>query len=342
MTLMERIAIKLGIAPKPMFDTALNMAIAKTILVANKLGVFQKLSGHSLSAQEVAKELGGDDRGYSKLLEALVGIGYLRRGNGKYTNAKVAQKWLVEGSRQYMGNLLRHCDDLWALHSRADEAVRANKAVVDFFQYCDEYPEIQRNYTLGQKDLAVASAGEIVSKVRLPANATKLVDLGGAHGYHSIEFCRKYPTLSALVIDFEGAVKLGEEVVKKEKMADRVTFKVGNYITDDIGRGYDVALLFSIIHADAPDTNIATINKVYASLNPGGMIVINEILSYRGKKESLLGLLMALNMLVVTPRGETYAYDEVKGWLESARFVNVSRADLRLPGYSLVLAAKLT
>lgn len=341
MTLMERILIKLGIAPKPMFDTILNIGTAKTILVANKLGLFQKLSGRSLSAQEVAKELGGDERGHLKLLEAMAGLGYLKRRNGKYTNAKVAQKWLVEDSPQYMGNLLRHVDDLWTLHTRADEVVMAGKAVVNFFEYCDEHPEVQRNFTLGQRDMAVASTGEIVSKVRLPANVTKLVDLGGAHGYHSIQFCRKYPELSALVIDFESAVEVGEEVVKKERMADRVTFKVGNYITDDIGSGYDVALLFSIIHPDPPETNIATINKVYASLNPGGMIIINETLSYRGKKESLFGLLMALNMLVLTPRGETYAYDGVKDWLESAGFVNVSRADLRrLPGYSLVLATK--
>lgn len=338
---MDRILIKLGIAPKPIFDTGMNMGTAKAILVANKLGVFQKLSRRSLSAQEVAIELGGDENGYLKLLKPLAGLGYLKHKNGRYTNAKVAEKWLVEDSPQYMGNLLRHFDDLWMFHVRADRAVMAGKAVVNTYQYYDEHPDVQRNFTLGQKDIAVAIAGEITSKVRLPGKATKLVDLGGAHGYHSIEFCRKYPALSALVIDFESAVTIGEEVIKKERMADRVIFKVGNYITDDIGADYDVALLFSIIHGEDTETNIATINKVYDSLNPGGTIVINEILSHRGRKGSLPGLLMALNMLVVTPRGGTYAYREVKDWLESAGFVNVSRVDLRrLPGYSLVLATK--
>jgi hypothetical protein len=52
-------------------------------------------------------------------------------------------------------------------------------------------------------------------------------------------------------------------------------------------------------------------------------------------------LLFALNMLVNMPRGESYSYDEVKGWLQETGFVNISRTDLRrLPMYSLVLATK--
>ena len=341
MTLLETILIKLGIAPKPMFDTSLDLARAKTILVGNKLGIFEKLSGHSLSAQELAAELDINEHGLSLLLDALWGVGYLQRKQGRYTNAKVAQKWLVESSPRYMGNLLRHFDDLWEPIGWLDEAVKAGKPVRNLYDYMSEHPAAWRNYTLGQKDMAMASVSEIVRKVKLPPQARRLVDLGGAHGYHSVAFCRKYAQLTAVVIDFESAVKAGQEVVNQEGMSDRVSFKVGNYITDDIGNGYDVALLFSIVHGDPPETNIATIKKVYDALNPGGLIAINEILSYRGKKESEFGLLFALNMLVNTPRGESYSYDEVRGWLQDTGFVNISRADLRrLPAYSLVLATK--
>jgi DNA-binding IclR family transcriptional regulator len=68
-----------------MFDIAFGMGTAKAILVANKLGVFEKLSGRSLSALELAKELGGDEQGYSKLLEPLVSLGYLRRSRNGNT-----------------------------------------------------------------------------------------------------------------------------------------------------------------------------------------------------------------------------------------------------------------
>lgn len=60
-----------------MFDTSLGLGRAKTILVGNKLGIFEKLSGRPLSAQELAEELDFNERGLTLLLDALWGIGYL-------------------------------------------------------------------------------------------------------------------------------------------------------------------------------------------------------------------------------------------------------------------------
>ncbi len=240
-----------------------------------------------------------------------------------------------------MGNILRHFDDLWEQFGWLDEAVKAGRSVRNFYDYLSEHPAAWRNYTLGQKDMAMASSSEIVSKVKLPQGARRLVDLGGAHGYHSMALCRKYHDLRALVIDFENSVSIGREIVSQQGMTDRVFFRAGNYITDNIGDGYDAALLFSTIHGDPPETNQASIKKVYDALNSNGMIAVNEILSYKGKKKSEFGLLFALNMLVNTPRGGSYSYDEVKRWLQETGFVNISRTDLRrLPMYSLVLATK--
>ncbi len=341
MTLLERLLIGLGIAPRPMFDTSLGIGRAKAILVGNKLGIFEKLAVHPMSARELADVLSVSEHGISLLLDALYGVGYVQRKRGQYTNASVAQKWLVESSPYYMGNLLRHFEDLWQPIGRLDEAVKAGRPVQNFYDYLSGNPVAWRNYTLGQKDMAVAAASEIVSKVKIPPQARKLVDLGGAHGCYSSSFCRKCRDLTALVIDFDSAVKTGQEVTKKEGMDKLVSFQAGNYITDDIGNDYDIALLCSIIHGDPPETNVATLHKVYNALNPSGVIVINEILNYRGKKESEFGLLFALNMLVNTPRGKSYSYDEVRDWLHNTGFINISRTDLRrLPGYSLVTANK--
>jgi biotin operon repressor len=343
MTLMERIAIKLGIAPKPIFDAIVPAAKAKAIFVANKLTVFDKLSNRWLSAEELAKEVGASERSLTMLLKALAAVGYLKYKNDKYTNAKIAQQWLVEGSTKYVGNFLRHFDDLWTIWGGLEESVRADKPVVNGYQYFDEHPKVQRNFTLGMKDIATTVADQLVSKVKLPQQARKLLDLGGAHGYYSVAFCHKHAQLSALVLDWEKPVQIGKEVVEQEKMSHRVAFKVTDYMTDDIGSGYDIALLFALLHDQPPDSNQTTIKKVYAALNPGGNIAIAEVLSYRGKKESNIGLLFALNMLACTPRGETYSYDEVKRWLQDAGFTGVKRADLRhLPGYSLVLGTKPT
>jgi len=57
LTLKERILNWLGLIPVPMLDGYLQMMASRTIQVANKLGVFAKLSQRSASTTELAKEL---------------------------------------------------------------------------------------------------------------------------------------------------------------------------------------------------------------------------------------------------------------------------------------------
>lgn len=216
-----------------------------------------------------------------------------------------------------MGNVLLHADDCWPLFVNLHEAVKTGKTPLDIYTYMSERPEAWRNFILENKDMAAISSGEIIGKLRVPPQARRVLDLGGGHGYHSILLCRKYPQLSAVVFDFPDAAKVGQEVVSEEGMTDHVSFQSGNFVSDEIGGNYDVALLFSIVHSEPRENNITVVNKVYAGLNPGGLIAINEVLSYKGQKESWEGLLFAVNMLACT-LGRTYSYEEVKGWLNNA------------------------
>lgn len=342
LTFRERILNWLGLIPMPMLDGYLQMMAAKTIQVATKLDIFSILSRRPASAVDLAKDLEVSERGLSMLLEALAAIGYLKRKGDNYENARVARKWLVKGSPNYVGNVLRHADDCWPLFENLHEAVKTGKTPLDIYTYMSQHPEAWRNFILENKDMATISGAEIIGKLRVPPQARMVLDLGGGHGYHSVLLCRKYPQLNAVVLDLPDAAKVGKEVVSQEGMANRVSFRPGNCVTDDIGGDYDIALLFSIVHSEPEENNIAVINKVYAALKPGGLIAINEVLSYKGKKESWEGLLFAINMLVCT-LGRTYSYEQVRNWLTNAGFVNIDRADLRrMPGMSLVQGTKLT
>jgi hypothetical protein len=50
----------------------------------------------------------------------------------------------------------------------------------------------------------------------------------------------------------------------------------GNFLTDDLGRDYDIALLFNISHGLTPEEIITLLQKVAKALNPGGFAVILE------------------------------------------------------------------
>ena len=57
---------------------------------------------------------------------------------------------------------------------------------------------------------------------------------------------------------------------------------------------------------------------------PGGRLVIRDHVMNPNHTQPVSGAFFAVNMLVVTPGGNTYSFEEIKASLESAGFINIS------------------
>jgi hypothetical protein len=118
-----------------------------------------------------------------------------------------------------------------------------------------------------------------------------------------------------------------------------VSVQTGNFFRDELGSGYDVALLFNIIHGCSPDQNIDLFRKAARALNPGGQLIVLEQLA--GK--ALLPMGNAVNGLLGLSyfhllQGNLYAFDEVAHWFREAGFTTVRRINLlKAAGSSLII-----
>ncbi len=50
-----------------------------------------------------------------------------------------------------------------------------------------------------------------------------MLDIGGSHGYFSVELCRRYAGLRAVVLDLDQAVEQAAPSLEAEGMGERVT-----------------------------------------------------------------------------------------------------------------------
>jgi hypothetical protein len=98
--LFERIALRAGVVPTPLGDTIVAMTLARTIMVATKLGIFEILAKGEASAYEIATRCELDQHATGVLLFALAGAGYVRSKGTRYTLAPVARKWLLKSSQK--------------------------------------------------------------------------------------------------------------------------------------------------------------------------------------------------------------------------------------------------
>ncbi len=332
--MLERLVLlRLHLGPAPMLDL-LGAQGFRVLVAANALGVFDALAKGPASAETVAERIGAHGRGTQLLLESLEALRYLERRGQAYRTTRMARRWLPivrPGIEFFAWETLERWDHLEA-------AVRDGTPAPDR----QRDAAFQRMYQAGMRTVAALTADEVVSKVRVPANARRLLDVGGGHGLHSARFCRRHPGLTAIVFDLPEARRETLAGIRDASLEGRMSFRGGDFFEDDLGRGYDVVLLFDVVHMFEAERNGALVRRLAESLRPGGRLIVMDQLAgrVRGATARAAARLTALNLFVGTG-GQTYAAGEIEAWMRGAGLTKTEhRRLLRTPGFGLVSGHK--
>lgn len=175
----------------------------------------------------------------------------------------------------------------------------------------------------------------------MPLSTAKLLDVGGGHALYSIALCQQHPQLSAVVFDAAQALETGRKRIDAAMMGERVKTQEGNFWVDDFGAGYDLALLFNIVHGFTAEQNMALLHKVKAALNPGGRVVILDQIAGSVPLPMLNAAahIFSLSFFLMVS-GQLYTYTEIQRWLTTAGFVHVKRPRMVKSGSPLIIAQR--
>lgn len=284
---------------------------ARILLTANNYRIFDHLTGYQ-PARNIAKKLKTDLRATTILLDALTGLCLLRKKNNTYKNSDLAAGLLVSGSQYYQGNIIRHAETLWQNWSGLDEILKTGKP---YHKGRDH-----EAFILGMHDLALLKAGKIINAIGLEGVRSAL-DLGGGPGTYSIEMAKK--GLSVTLFDRPETIEITKRVLRntplspplaRGKIKEGIRFIAGDFLLDDIGRGYDLIFASQILHSNSDKKNIMLLKKCKKALNRRGRIVIQEFHISKDLTKPMQGALFAVNMLVNTEGGRCYSPDEMRSW----------------------------
>lgn len=351
LTLLERVLERLNLLPVPLLDTPLAPGIAKVLVTACEMGVFDALQHGPVCLETLAQQLDCQPQGLRLLLQLLVSSGYLRQRADSYSNTRVARRWLTSCSPTSIAPYIIHSPDIVAIWDHLPEVVRTNTSVMRMpYEEDSNDPAtaaaLARHYA-GLASLAMMMGGEVVNRVRLPHGATHLLDVGGSHAAYSVLFCRKHPDLQATILDIQPGIEAGRRTAKLTGMEQRMDFVCGDIVRDDFSTLladyplFDVALYFHIAHLLPPDLNAAVLKKVVQSLKPGGVLVFLDQVTDQTHNSRLFSLMVQFMALTMTTIGGTcYPFPVVKGWLEQAGMTSVRHHRLLTPGATLITARK--
>jgi len=285
---------------------------SRVLITANNLGVFERLSTEK-DARQVARLIGANRRATEILLDALTGLGLLKKKNGKYINSKTSEMFLVRKSSYYQGDIIRHADSLWKNWSGLDDVVISGRP--------NRVSHNHESFIRGMHNIAVLKAGAVLDAIGLKG-VRRALDLGGGPGTYSIEMARR--GVEATIFDLPDTIKIAKNIVRKSKVKS-VKFISGDFLNSDIGSEYDMVFISQILHALSVDDSKYLLRKASTSLNPKGRIVIQEFYIDKERTSPRDSALFSVNMLVNTSGGRCYSPEEIKSWLREIGLRAISK-----------------
>ena len=336
---IEWVVARLNVAPRPLLETQMAYTLARLIMVATKLGVFEALADGRATGREVAERSGTSAVGTEKLLFALAGAGYVRAEDGGYALTPVSRKWLLRASPHSIADKLLFQFLEWEWVARAEDYVRTGDPLELHSMTSDEQWDL---YQRGMRGMANAFAGEAARRMPVPRGATEMLDIGGSHGYYSVALCRRHEGLRSTVLDLPEAVEQAAPLLAAEGMGDRVVHRAGDALTEDLGAGaYDLVLVAQLVHHFSELENRDLAARIARALRPGGVYAILDAFRPKSAKEAgQVGALLEFYFALTSQSG-TWAVEEMVDWQRQAGLR--PRRPIRLrtaPGVGIQAAVK--
>ena len=135
----------------------------------------------------------------------------------------------------------------------------------------------------------------------------------------------------ATVPDLPPAIGAAREAIHAPGPVDRVGVAAGNFKTDPLPAGYDVALLANLLSVSSEATNRALLRRIYQQLPEGGAIILCGWILDDARTSPTIPVLFCLQDINwrapdVERSGLTYC-----SWLRDAGFVEVEHRTLCPP-----------
>jgi len=312
--------------PKGGFDQIMSMIrgfqVAKMLMVAVDLGVFDFLATPK-SAVQTAAWLKADARGTGIFLNGLVGLGLLDKDGDNFKNSELASRYLVRGSENYRGAIVKHIEHTWdrGWNDLKETVLAGHPPEVETEKWVDGRPERDeasvRAFIWGMHAIARDLAPKVAAMLDLKA-VRRLLDLGGGPATYAITFAQANPELKATVFDLPMPIEIARENIAKNGLTDRVDTLAGNFLKDDIGTGYDFIWVSQILHSHDEEQSQFIIAKAVAALAPGGTVAIQDFYLNPDGASPTGAAMFGVHMLAVTPRGRAYTHAEVAEWMQAA------------------------
>jgi 3-hydroxy-5-methyl-1-naphthoate 3-O-methyltransferase len=329
------------VTPERVMQFAWGYAPTLIIRTALDLRLFDFMDQSPKSVAELAQQTGASTRGLTAILNALVGLEFVTRSDGRYALTPESATFLVSTKPGFHGGFFQHTlDQILPKWLQLGEVVRSGKpaSAVNSRQHGAEFFAnfVESLFPMGYP--AARTLGEHLG-ISKAGGPVKVLDLAAGSGVWGIALAQQSPQVRVSAVDWPEVLETTRRMTSRHGLADRLTTIPGDLLEVDFGTGYDIAVLGHILHSEGEKRSRQLLGKTFEALKAGGTIAIAEFVANDERTGPPNALMFAVNMLVNTEEGDTFTFAEMSRWLSECGFINARQ--LEAPGPSpLILATK--
>ncbi len=324
-----------GALPDDLNQTLRGYMESRAALTALEFDIFTAVGAGSTAA-DVARRISADSRATEMLLNALTAMGLLDKHRGVFRNTPVTARYFAEESKDNARAGLLHVANLWHRWSTLTDCVRTGTAV-SRREGAEPGEDWTENFIAAMHHNAGARAPLVVKAIGTEG-VERLLDVGGGSGAYSIAFAKESENVHVTLLDRPSVLPITQRHIQEAGLEARIETRAGDLRHDRFGTGFDLTLVLAICHMLSPEEIQDLMRRCFEALAPQGRLVIQDFILDTDKTAPKQAALFALNMLVGTPAGSTYSWDEYTAWFQAAGFQEIRQ--IHLPGPSSLIVGR--
>jgi len=325
------------------WDAWLAVYRVPALSVAIELDIFESLDASPDSAAGLASRRDFNHRGLQALLPFLAVLGFLVAHDGVYQLTEAGRQYMLKQSPFFWGGVFTRVGHTLLPHKLLLETINNERANAEKNRPADGWEsghvdmEMAKTVTAFMHSHSMAAAIGMTRTCDFSARQ-RILDVGGGSGCFAIALAQHSESMSCTVMELATICQLAREYIAAGGVSDRVDTITVDMFRQQWPAGYDGHFFSNIFHDWSPETCLDLARSSLAALEPGGEIILHEMLltdSGDGLPHTLaFSLLMAMGTM-----GQQFSFVQLKQLLETAGFTNI-RCQPSYGYYSLVRGTK--
>ncbi len=297
--------------------------LSRALYVAAELGVADQLAEGPRSVAALAEACNAHAPALGRVLRALASVGVFAEDEQGHFGLTPMGETLRSGTTGSLRALAQFYGapwhaDVWnsLLHGvQTGETPIVHATGQSVFEYFMSHHEQFALFDRAMTSFSVAEADAVVAGYDF-SGISRLVDIGGGHGYLLGSVLRKEPALRGVLFDLPPVVDGAHALLDRFGVADRCELVAGDFF-QSVPAGGDAYLLKNIIHDFADEPAAAILRSIRRAMRPNARLLIVQEVLPAGNAPSP-GKLLDMQMLLIGGRERNQA--DYRALLESAGF----------------------